>query len=66
MKGERKMDERARKYIVIDPNDETRPYGLPVTNGRYLTMRAAEAAATREMKKENNKRFLMGYFLKNS
>jgi hypothetical protein len=58
------MDEKTRKCIVIDPNDETVEYGTPVTNGRYLTMRAAEAAATREMKKENHKRFLMGYFIK--
>jgi hypothetical protein len=64
-KGDGKMDERKRKYVVIDPNDETHEYGLPVTEGRYVSMRAAEAAATRQMKKERRARFLMGYCLKN-
>jgi hypothetical protein len=58
------MDERKRKYAVIDPNDETRPFGTPVTAGRYLRERDAESAATRQMKKEGNARFLTGYCLK--
>jgi len=65
MEGEQNMDERKRKYAVIDPNDDTHEYGFLVSNGRYLTSRAAEAAATRLMKKEGRTRFLTSYCLKN-
>jgi hypothetical protein len=58
------MDERARKYVVINPNDESQYYGKPVNDRRYLTNRAAEAAATKLMKKEGHVRFLTGYCLK--
>jgi len=60
------MEERKRKYTVIDGNETEEKYGTPVVDGRYLTMRAAEAAATRQMKKEGRTRFLTGYCLKNT
>jgi hypothetical protein len=57
------MEKRDRKYIVVNPNDETpNGYCKPVSDNRYLTMRAAECAATKMMKKEHKTRFLMGYF----